>query len=83
MSVERAEDVECGCYGCEIERQRSGIRSPDRAAEPCDPLNACAGNGQCWIHSEWIDEAKCDPPGACASRGRCGIHGGEETKGRP
>ena len=71
----QSETVECSCYGCEIARQRAGILAPDRSAEPCVPLGACAKDGQCWTHSEWIDETACDPPDACASRILCGAHG--------
>jgi len=31
--------------------------SADRAKLPCDPEGACAGDGRCWTHSTWIDEA--------------------------
>lgn len=63
MTARLSEDVSCSCYGCSIERQRAGIPSPDRSAEPCSPPDACATHGRCWTHSEWIDEAACDPPG--------------------
>ncbi len=81
---------ECRCYGCEIQRRRAGIPTPDRSADPCDPPGACARDGRRWTHSEWVDElrvfgqgqgagdgleAACDPPGACASRLSCGVHG--------
>lgn len=69
------DDVACSCYGCEIERQRAGIRAPDRSAEPCQPENACAEHGRCWAHSEWVDTAACDPPNACVDRIACGAHG--------
>lgn len=48
----------CACYGCTIARQRAGISAPDRSAEPCDPSGACAKDGQCWTHSEWLDESR-------------------------
>lgn len=67
--------VECSCYGCEISRKRVGIRILDRSDDPCDPPGACAKDGRCWTHSEWIDEAACDPPDARASRISCGAHG--------
>ena len=73
--MERSDAVECSCYGCTIKRQRAGIPAPDRSAEPCNPPEACAKDGQCWTHSEWIDEAACVPPGACALRISCGAHG--------
>jgi hypothetical protein len=69
------EDVACPCYGCTVKRTRVGIRGPDRSADPCDPPGACGKDGQCWTHSEWIDEAACDPPDACANRLPCGPHG--------
>ena len=68
-------ELQCSCYGCTIERQGAGIPAPDHSAEPCDPSDACAKDGQCWTHSEWIDEAACDPPSACATGTRCGTHG--------
>jgi len=55
--------VDCSCYGCTIKRQRAGIPTPDRSADPCVPPSACVKDGQCWVHSEWIDEAACVPPG--------------------
>lgn len=67
--------VECSCYGCVIARQRAGIPSPDRSAEPCSPPEACTTHGRCWTHSEWIDEAACDPPNACVRKISCGAHG--------
>lgn len=65
----------CPCYGCTVARQRVGIPALERSAEPCDPRGACVTDGQCWTHSEWIDEAACDPPSACASRISCEAHG--------
>jgi len=67
-------DVECSCYGCTIKRQRLGIVPPDRSAEPCQPPGACASHGQCWTHSEWVDEARCDPPNACVTGSHCATH---------
>ena len=54
-AVPHIDDVECSCYGCTIKRQRAGISTPDRSAEPCNPADACAKDGQCWTHSEWLD----------------------------
>lgn len=67
--------LHCSCYGCTIDRQHVCIPEPDRSVEPCQPLDACATHGRCWIHSEWIDMSRCDPPNACASRISCGAHG--------
>lgn len=75
-------DLQCSCYGCVVARQRAGISAPDRSADPCFPPNACAKDGRCWTHSEWLDEAACDPPGACRSRIACGAHG-EAREMRP
>jgi hypothetical protein len=68
------EDIDCSCYGCVIGRVRAGVPLPDRSAEPCKPVGACQKNGQCWTHSEWIDEAACDPPNACVNRILCSTH---------
>lgn len=67
--------IECSCYGCTIGRQRAGIAAPDRSADPCDPLDACAKDGRCMMHSEWVDTARCDPPNACVNGISCGAHG--------
>jgi hypothetical protein len=67
-------DVECSCYGCVVGRIRAGMPLPDRSVEPCDPADACRKDGQCWTHSEWIDEAACDPPSACVNQIRCAAH---------
>jgi hypothetical protein len=69
----------CQCYGCTIERQRAGIVEPDRSADPCDPPNACAIDGNCWTHSEWIDHAACSPLDACARGFSCEVHASKET----
>jgi hypothetical protein len=66
--------VVCSCYGCTIERQRAGMPEPDRSADPCSPLGACATHGHCWTHSEWLNEAHCNPPRACAMKQRCEAH---------
>lgn len=68
------QSIECACYGCVIERQRAGIPTPDRSADPCEPAEACATHGRCWTHSEWVDEAACDPPSACTIGLSCGAH---------
>lgn len=68
------EVVTCSCYGCAVARERAGIPHPDRSAEPCSPPDACAKDGQCWTHSEWIDMTRCDPPNACEHRIRCEAH---------
>jgi hypothetical protein len=73
--MEGSDAVECSCYGCMIARQRAGIPAPDRSAEPCNPSDACAKDGQCWTHSEWVDMTRCDPSNACAHRISCGAHG--------
>jgi len=73
--METAESVECSCYGCTTVRHRAGIPTPDRSAEPCLPPDACAKDGRCWTHSEWVDLARCDPPNACTDGISCGAHG--------
>lgn len=64
--------VDCSCYGCAIQRQRAGIPALDRSAEPCDPSGACAKDGRCWTHSEWLDESRaiCAADTACRKEGK-------------
>ena len=54
----RSTNPSCSCYGCTIARQRAGIPALDRSAERCVPPDACAKDGQCWTHSEWLDESR-------------------------
>ena len=74
-ATDESSELTCSCYGCTIARQRAGIPAPDRSAETCNPPDACAKDGQCWTHSEWVDTSKCDPLNACVNRISCGTHG--------